>query len=186
MPTTTTTTTSTDLAAGTCIADPAHSQVEFVIRHLGLSKVRGRFNQFTATVAIDDELSLSSVEATVELSSVDTNNEDRDRHLRSTEFFDTDQQSQITFTSTAITGTAPDYRPHGDLIINATTKPVELVLEFGGVAIDAYGVTRAGFSAETEISRTDFGGDFNIPLPAGGLLLADKVKIELDIQIIPA
>ena len=137
-------------------------------------------------MTVDDEPSLSSVEATVEMSSVDTNNEDRDNHLRSTDFFDTDKQAQMTFMSTAIAGTAPDYRLHGDLTVNGVTKPVEFVPEFLGVAVDAYGVTRAGFSAETEISRKAFGVDFNIPLPAGGLLIADTVKIGLDIQIVPA
>lgn len=175
-----------ELTAGTWAIEPVHSQVEFVIRHMGLSKVRGRFNEFSGTVTVADDLTMSTAVVTVNMASVYTNNEDRDNHLRSTEVFGADNNPLMTFKSTSITGTGPNYGLIGDLTINGITKPAEFALEFGGVAVDPYGVTRAGFSAEYEISRKDFGIEFNVPLSGGGLLLADNVKIELEIQIVQA
>ena len=180
------TTATAELTAGTWAIEPVHSQVEFVIRHLGLSKVRGRFNEFGGTVTVADDLTMSSVDVTVDMASVDTNNEDRDNHLRSTDIFGADNHPQMSFKSTSITGTGPNYALNGDLTINGVTKQAEFAVEFGGVAADGYGVTRAGFSAKYEISRKDYGIDFNVPLSGGGLLLADNVKIELEIQIVQA
>ncbi len=170
------------LTTGTWVAEPAHSEVGFTVRHLGLSKVRGRFNSFTATAEIADPATASSVSAVIDLSSVDTNNDDRDQHLRSSDFFDADQQPQMTFASTSVT----DDTLTGDLTINGVTRSVELDLEFHGVVVDGYGTTRAGFSAEGQIKRSDFGIDFNMPVGMDGMLIGDKVTISLEVQLVPA
>lgn len=167
------------LTTGTWTIDPAHSEVGFTVRHLGLSKVRGRFNSFSGTVEVADDPTASTVSASIDLSSVDTNQPDRDQHLRSTDFFGVDANPRMTFTST---GVSPDTLV-GDLTINGVTRPVELDLEVYGVTVDGYGVTRAGFGATGAISRSDFGIAFNMPVGLDGMLISDKVTIELEIQI---
>jgi len=171
-----------ELTTGTWVIEPAHSEVGFTVRHLGLSKVRGRFNTFAGTVNIVDDRVASSVEATIDLASVDTNNADRDGHLRSTDFFDVDAHPQMVFRSTAVT---PEELT-GELTLNGITRQVTLDLEFHGVTVDGYDTTRAGFSAEGRISRTDYGIDFNAPLGVDGMLIGDKITIELEIQAVPA
>ena len=169
------------LHAGTWVAEPAHSEIGFTVRHLGLTKVRGRFNSFSATAEIVEPHTASSVRATIDLSSVDTNNADRDQHLASSDFFNAETQPEMTFVSTAVT----EDTLVGDLTINGVTKSVELDLEFAGVVTDGYGVTRAGFSAEGRIRRSDFGIDFNMPVGMDGMLISDKVDISLEIQLVP-
>ena len=176
------TTTPNDLTTGTWNIEPAHSEVGFTVRHLGLSKVRGRFNSFNGTVTISDDRFASSVEATIDLASVDTNNEQRDGHLRSADFFDADTNPQMIFRSTEVTSDSLV----GDLTINGVTKSVTLDLEYHGVTVDGYETTRAGFSAAGQISRSDFGISFNAPLGLEGALIGDKVTIELEIQTVPA
>jgi polyisoprenoid-binding protein YceI len=171
-----------DLTPGTWTIEPAHSSVGFTVRHLGLSKVRGQFNDFTGNISVGDDQLASSVNAAIELSSVDTNNADRDGHLQSTDFFGAEANPQMVFTSTGVT----EGSLSGDLSINGQTKPVVLDLEFHGVTVDGYGVTRAGFSAEGSIKRSDFGIEFNMPVGLDGMLISDKVDIELEIQAVPA
>lgn len=183
---TNTTTTTTTLTPGSWAIEPSHSEIGFTVRHLGLSKVRGRFNSFSGTVDIADQLSDSNIEVLIDLSSVDTNNDQRDGHLRSTDFFDIESHPQMAFTSTGIDASGSEGTIRGTLTINGVSRTVDLDTEFHGVADDAYGTKRAGFSATGTISRKDFGVDFNVPLDAGGLLIADKVTIELEIQIVPA
>ena len=172
----------TDLTTGTWVIEPAHSEVGFTVRHLGLSKVRGRFNSFSGTVSIVDDRFASSVVATIALASVDTNNADRDGHLRSTDFFDVASHPQMTFRSTAVTSDSLT----GDLTINGITRAITLDLEFHGVTVDGYETTRAGFSAAGQLSRSDYGIDFNAPLGMDGMLIGDKITIELEIQAVPA
>jgi polyisoprenoid-binding protein YceI len=169
------------LTAGTWVAEPSHSEVGFTVRHLGLSKVRGRFNSFTVTAEIEEPATASTVRATIDLSSVDTNNADRDGHLKSSDFFDAERNPTMTFVSTSVT----EDTLAGDLTINGITKPVELDLEFHGVVVDGFGTTRAGFSAEGQIKRSDFGIDFNMPVGLDGALIGDKVTINLEIQLVP-
>ena len=169
------------LHAGTWVAEPAHSEVGFTVRHLGLSKVRGRFNSFTASAEITEPTTASSVTAVIDLSSVDTNNADRDAHLASSDFFNAETQPEMTFVSTSVTESTLT----GDLTINGVTKSVELELEFHGVVVDGYGTTRAGFSAEGQIKRSDFGIDFNMPVGMDGMLIGDKVTISLEVQLVP-
>ncbi len=177
----------TGLPAGRWAIDPSHSEVGFSVRHLGLSKVRGHFKSFTGSVTASTQLSDAKVEATVDLSSVDTNNEQRDGHLLSADFFDVDNNATMTFNSTAIAVDSGESSGTitGELTIAGVSKPVHLDAEFNGVAVDAYGTTRAGFSAAATVSRKDFGIDFNVPLDAGGILIGDKVTIELEIQLVP-
>jgi polyisoprenoid-binding protein YceI len=174
------TTQASNIAAGTWNIDPGHSEVGFSVRHLGLSKVRGRFNSFAGTVTIADDQLTSSVEATIDLSSVDTNNAQRDGHLQSADFFNAENSPQMVFRSTAVTTDSLA----GDLTINGVTKPVTLDLEFHGVTVDGYELTRSGFSASGQISRSDFGIVFNAPLGLDGALISDKVTIDLEIQAV--
>jgi polyisoprenoid-binding protein YceI len=175
---TTATTELTALTAGTWDIDPAHSEVGFTVRHLGLSKVRGRFNTFSGTVTIADDQTASSVSASIDLSSVDTNNEMRDGHLQSADFLNSEDSPTMTFVSSGVTETALS----GDLTIRGITKPVTLDLSYNGVAVDGYEVTRSGFNASGQILRSDFGIAFNAPLGIDGMLVSDKVAIELEIQ----
>lgn len=169
----------TALTAGTWNIDPAHSEIGFTVRHLGLSKVRGRFNSFSGTASIAADQTASSVSASIDLSSVDTNNEMRDGHLQSGDFFNAETHPTMTFVSTGVTLTSLS----GDLTIRGITKPVTLDLSYNGVAVDGYEATKAGFSASGEISRSDFGIEFNAPLGIDGMLVSDKVTIELEIQL---
>ena len=178
-----TTTTSPSLETGTWAVDPGHSEIGFTVRHLGLSRVRGRFNAFSGTVRVADDLASSSVEASVELASVDTNNEQRDGHLRSADFFDIESNPTMGFRSTSIDPSAGLVR--GELTVGGRTTPVALAVELHGVAVDAYGTTRAGFSATTKVTRSDLGIDFNVPLDAGGVLIGNTVTVELEIQLVP-
>lgn len=178
--TTTPATTASTLTAGTWTVEPIHSEVGFSVRHLGLSKVRGRFNSFGGTLTIGAD-GTASVEASVDMSSVDTNNSDRDAHLRSTDFFDAEHHPQMTFRSTNVS----DHTLDGDLTINGVTRAVGFDLEFHGVAVDGYGTTRAGFSATARIQRSDFGIDFNAPLGVDGMLIGDAIDISLEIQAVP-
>lgn len=171
------------LSAGTWAIDPTHTEIGFVVRHMGLSKVRGRFNSFTGSADIAEDLSTSRVHASIDMSSVDTNNEMRDNHLKSTDFFGTDHHPRMAFASTRIVRDGDEGVITGDLTINGTTRTVDLETEFFGVGVDPYDNVKAGFAATTEISRKDFGIDFNVPLDAGGVLIGDKVTIELDVQL---
>ena len=172
----------TDLTAGTWSVEPAHSEVGFSVRHLGLSKVRGRFNSFAGSAEIADDPTASTLAATVDLASIDTNNEDRDNHLRSTDFFAIEAHPTMSFEATEIT---PDHLA-GTITIAGVSKPIAFDLEFHGVAVDMYETTRAGFSASGELRRSDFGIDFNAPLGVDGMLIGDKISIELEIQLVPA
>lgn len=174
------------LTPGTWVIEPTHSEVGFTVRHLGLSKVRGRFNAFVGSVQVGELLEASAIEAEIDLASVDTNNDQRDDHLRSTDFFDTDVQPKMTFVSTSIVNEGDSGTIAGNLTVNGITRAVELETEFFGVGVDPYGIARAGFSASTAISRKDFGVDFNVPLGGDKVLVGDKVTIELDVQLVPA
>lgn len=180
-----TTTTTLPLAPGTWTVDAADSSVEFTVRHLGLSKVRGRFNRFDTRLEVGDTLGTSALTAEIDLSSVDTNNADRDAHLRSTDFFDTESHPTMTFASTSIEQHGDDYTLVGDLTINGVTRPVELDVEFNGLELYPMDQRRhAGFSATGTISRSAYGIDFDVPVGLDKVALGDKVKVELEIQLV--
>ena len=168
--------------AGTWTIDATHSEVGFSIRHMMVSKVRGKFTGFSGEIVTGADPFQSSVTATIDLASLDTGNQDRDNHVRSADFFDVEHFATMTFQSTAIRAVGGDYLLDGELTLKGVTKPVTLALEIGGFGPDAFGGTRVGFSASGEISRTAFGVDFNGVIEAGGVILGDKVTINLEIE----
>jgi polyisoprenoid-binding protein YceI len=177
----------TDLSAltpGTWNIDPVHSNVGFVARHLMISKVRGRFTDFSGALEIAVDPLQSTVHATVNLASVTTGDDARDGHLRSADFFDVDGGGSptMTFVSTGIKEDDGEYLLFGDLTVKGVTRQVEFTLEFDGVNADPWGGTRAAFSAEAEINRKDFGLGFNMALETGGVLVGETVKVQLEIQ----
>ena len=172
------------IPAGTWTIDPSHSEVGFSVRHLMVSKVKGNFETFEGTITIAEDPLQSSVTAEVDLSSINTRDEQRDGHLRSADFFEVETHPKLTFTSTSVEPKGDDYVVTGDLSIKGTTKPVVLDLEFNGVHPDPWGGTRAGFSAETEISRKEFGVDFEIPMDGGGVVVGDKIKVLLEVEAV--
>jgi polyisoprenoid-binding protein YceI len=170
--------------AGTWAIDPVHSEVSFVVRHMMVSKVRGRFDKFEGTIVTAENPLDSSVTATVDVSSINTNQEQRDAHIRSADFFEAEKHPTMTFVSTGVRPDGGDFLLDGDLTIRGVTKPVTFKLEISGFGPDAYGGTRAGFSASTEINRHDFGVSFNGPIPGvpGGVAVSDKVTINLEAE----
>ena len=177
----------TALTTGTWNVDPSHSNVGFTARHLMVTKVRGSFGAFGGTITVADDPLQSKVEATVDAASIDTSDDNRDGHLKSPDFFDVENFPTWTFASTGITPKGGnEYTLTGDLTIKGVTRSVSFDLEFDGVATDPWGNTKAGFTAETEISRKDFGLEWNVALETGGVLVGDKVKIQLDIQAVKA
>ncbi len=171
--------------AGTWDIDPVHSEIGFSVRHLMVSKVRGRFGAFTGTFVTAEHPLDSSVEATVDLSSIDTNNPDRDAHIRSADFFDVDQHPELSYRSTGVRQDGDDYLVDGDLTIRGVTRPVSLQLEVHGFqARTPFGDSRVGFTASTEINRDDFGVSFNAPLEGGGVVLGQKIQISLEIEAV--
>ncbi len=175
------------LTPGTWTVDTGHSTIGFVVRHLVVAKVRGQFTDFTGTLTIADNPLESKVEATVNASSIDTRDEGRDGHLKGGDFFAVDQFPQWTLVSTGIEAKGgTHYVLHADLTIKGITKSVDFALEFDGVAVDPWNNTKAGFTAETEISRKDFGLEWNVALEAGGFVVGDSVKITLEIEALRA
>lgn len=171
-----------DLTPGTWTVDPAHSTVGFVARHLMITKVRGRFTEFSGRIEIPADPLAATLEATVDLASVDTGDAGRDEHLRSADFFGVEESREMRFASTGVKEKGDHYALLGDLTIGSATRPVEFDLEFDGVSTDPWGNTKAGFTATTEISRKEWGLEWNVALETGGVLVGDKVKVELDIQ----
>jgi polyisoprenoid-binding protein YceI len=169
-----------DLKPGIWNVDASHSEVGFTARHLMVSKVRGQFKDFAAVVTLAQPFEQSSVEATVQMASVDTNSADRDTHVKSGDFFDVDNHPVMTFKSTKVS----DHSLEGLLTIKGVSKPVSFDLDFGGVSADPWGGTRAGFEATTEINRKDFGLSWNVAVEGGGVLVGEKVKIVLDVQLV--
>ena len=172
------------LVAGSWAIDVSHSEVGFTVRHLMVSKVKGSFKTFEGAITIAPNPLDSKVEARIETFSVDTRDENRDNHLRSSDFFEVENYPYITFVSTSVRPHGHDFVVTGDLTIRGVTRSVDLALEFNGVTPDPWGGTRAGFSATTEISRADYGITFNMPIDGGGVVVGDKIKINLEIEAI--
>ena len=167
--------------------DPAHTSVEFTVRHMGLSTVRGRFNAFHGSITTDDAGAPSAVTVDIETASIDTNNADRDNHLRSGDFFDAATHPAITFRSTRIEAQGGGrYAIHGDLTMRGSSNPVILETEIGDVAKDPWGNTRRAASATAAIDRRAWGLTWNQILEAGSLLVSERVNITLDVQAVAA
>lgn len=170
--------------AGTWAIDPVHSEVGFSVRHMMVSKVRGKFSAFEGTITTPDNPLESSVEATIDLSSITTGNEQRDAHLRSSDFFDVESHPQMTYRSTRVRAENGDYLLDGQLTILGVTRPITLAIELNGIGPDAYGGTRAGFTATGEINRSDFGVNWNAAIEGGGVVVSDKVALSLEIEAV--
>ena len=167
---------------GTYALDVAHSQVGFAVRHMAVSKVRGRFTKFDGTIQVAEDPTQSSVNVTIDATSVDTQDETRNNHLRTNDFFDVENHPTWTFVSTSVVPDGKKWKVTGDLTIRGITRPVTLDTSLEGVVKDPYGNLRVGFSATTSIVRGDFGVSFNGVMEAGGLVVAKKVDIDLELE----
>ena len=171
-----------ELSPGTWTVDPSHSEVGFVARHLMVSKVRGQFKEFEATVLAGDSFDTSSVQATVQLASIDTGSADRDTHLKSADFFDTDTFPVMTFTSTSVSAD----KLVGDLTIKGVTRPVTMEASVEGAGEDPWGTERVGIRVRGKLDRKDFGLTWQQPLAKGGVLVGEEVKILIDVSAVRA
>lgn len=176
-----TTATTSPIAVGTWNIDQAHSTVGFSVKHLMVSKVRGQFNDFSGVITVAED-GTPSVSAEISVASISTNNEQRDGHIRSADFFDAEQFPTATFVSTSVAPKGDDYVLTGDFTLKGVTKPVELALEFAGVNPGMGNGPVAGFEASTVINRKDFGIDIEMPLEGGGVVVGDKITITLEIE----
>jgi len=167
---------------GTWVLDPAHSEVQFSVRHMMISKVRGTFGVKSATLIAPENPLEAKVEASVDVTSVDTKDENRDAHLRSADFFDVEKFPTMEFRSTGVRLEKGEFLVDGDLTIRGVTKPVTFDFEFGGFGTDPYGNYKAGATAKAVIDREQFGLTWNAALETGGVLVGKDVTIELDLQ----
>lgn len=166
--------------------DKSHSTVGFKVKHMVIANVKGQFNSYDGSIEFDGkDFSTAAVQVTVDVASIDTQNEDRDKHLRSSDFFLADSFPKMTFKSKKVVpGTGNEFKIVGDLTLRGVTKEVTLDAEFNGTIDDPWGNTRAGFSATAKIDRQDFGLAFNKVLETGGLVVSDEVKIEIEVEAI--
>jgi polyisoprenoid-binding protein YceI len=169
--------------------DPAHTTVEFVVRHMMISKVRGRFTDVSGTIVLPASANgiPSEVDVTVGAHSVDTSEPQRDGHLKSPDFFDIESFKHLTFKSTKIEAAGGnEFKLTGDLTIHGVTKSVTFEATYEGAGTDPYGNARIGYEAHAKINRSEFGMTFNAALETGGVIVSDDVKIELNVEAIPA
>lgn len=176
----------TQTALQTYSIDPSHSQVAFKVRHLGFSKVRGRFTGFEGTVRMaPGDFSTLEADASIDLETLTTGDEKRDAHLRSDDFFAAEQHPTMTFKGHTVTGlSGKSFKLEGDLTIRGTTKPVTLDVTYLGEAKDPWGGSRVAFEATGTLNRTDFGLNWNQVLETGGFLVGEEVELELEIQAV--
>ena len=170
---------------GTWTIDASHTRLGFIARHAMVTKVRGSFNEFEGSGRFDtDQPENSNLSVTIQVASIDTGNADRDGHLRTNDFFDVERYPTMSLRSTGFEAHGDQIAMRADLTIKGVTKQVVFELEFEGVGQDPWGGTRAGFSATATIHRGDFGIEFNAALETGGVLVGDKIRIELDVQLV--
>jgi polyisoprenoid-binding protein YceI len=172
--------------AGKWTIDTVHSEVGFSVRHMMVSKVRGRFTQYTAEIVTGENPADSSVTAEITLNSIQTGEENRDNHLRSADFFEVETYPTMTYKSTAVKPHGDDWTVEGELTLKGITKSVPLHLELNGFGPDPYGGTRAGFTATGEINRRDFNVTFSAPMSNGGAVVSDKISLHLEIEAVLA
>ncbi len=168
--------------------DPVHSTVQFSARHMMVTNVRGKFRDFSVDVDFDPaHPEQGRVQAVIQATSIDTGMEQRDQHLRSADFLDAEHYPALTFTGTRVERVGDDrFRLHGDLTIRGATRPVALEVEYMGVATNLQGGLSAGFTAHTKISRKEWGLNWNVGLEAGGWLVSDEVRVEIDLELVSA
>ena len=170
--------------AGTWTLDPAHSEVSFSVRHLAISKVRGTFEKFEVTVVTAENPEDSRLTASIDVASVNTNQAQRDEHLRTSDFFAIDEFPTMTFVSTGLRHDGEDFYLDGDLTLRGVTKPISIKGEFGGIITDGYGQTKAGASGTVKLNRKDFGVNWNAAIEGGGLTLGDEVTVTIEGQVV--
>ncbi|HXZ66469.1 MAG TPA: YceI family protein [Streptosporangiaceae bacterium] len=172
--------------AATWTIDPIHSEVGFSVRHMMVSKVRGRFTKFSGEIVTGADPRQSSVTAEIDLSSIDTGQEQRDNHIRSADFFEVETYPTMTYHSTGVRVEDGEYVLDGELTLKGVTRRVPLRLELNGFGPDAYGGYRAGFTATGEINRRDFNVSFSAPMSNGGVVVADKIQLQLEVEAVRA
>jgi polyisoprenoid-binding protein YceI len=170
-----------ELSAGTWNIDPAHSTVGFSVRHLVVSKVRGRFQAFSGAITVAED-GTPSVNAEIDVTSITTDNEQRDGHLKTADFFEVEKYPTATFTSTSVKADGGDFVVTGDFTLHGVTKSIDLKLEFNGVNPGMGAGPVAGFEASTTINRRDFGISIDMPLEGGGAVVGDKIALTLEIE----
>ena len=178
-----TATATSQLSSGTWAIDPVHSSINFSVRHLMVSKVRGKFEKFGGTIIVAED-GTRSVNAEIAVDSVSTGNDQRDAHIKSADFFEVDKYPVAAFTSTGVESDGDNYVLNGQFTLKGVTKPVSLVLEFYGVSPGMGQGEVAGFEASVVLNRKDFGIDVDLPLESGGAVVGDKVTVTLDIEAV--
>ncbi|WP_187261947.1 YceI family protein [Pontibacter beigongshangensis] len=167
--------------------DPTHSEVQFKVKHLMITTVTGYFEKFDVEAESEDEQfsNPQNVVFTADVNSISTNNEQRDTHLKSADFFEAENYGEIRFNGTKYEQVdGSNYKLHGDLTIKGTTKPVIVHVEFGGIVVDPYGQTKAGFTVSGKISRKEFGLTWNAVTEAGSVVVSDEIKLQAEIQLV--
>lgn len=168
------------------VVDPVHSEIQFKVRHLMITTVTGYFRKYDLEVDTesDDFTSASRIVFTADVDSIDTNNAQRDTHLKSGDFFDAERHKQLTFIGKKYQKTGDEYQITGDLSIRGTTKPISLNVEFAGIVVDPYGQTKAGFTIDGKVSRKEFGLQWNAVTEAGQVVVSDEIKIHCEVQLV--
>jgi polyisoprenoid-binding protein YceI len=180
----TTTTEIPGYVAGTWDIDPVHTDISFTVRHMMVSKVRGHFETFEGTVTTGVSPLDSTVEVSIDLASINTNNDDRDNHIRGDDFFGVEQFPKMTYRSTGVRQVNGDYVVDGELTLRGVTKPVSLELEVNGFGPDPFGGTRSGFSAKGEISRKEFDVKFDAAMEGGGVVVGDRIQLAIEAELV--
>jgi|SRR5690606_33158214 len=170
------------------VVDQSHSSVGFEVKHMMVSKVRGKFNAYSAEIEAADlaDLTTATIAFSFDVASIDTSSEDRDNHLKSADFFDVENNPTIDFKSTSITKDGDDYEVTGDLTIKGVTKSITFEVEYGGKGKNPWGVEVYGFEAEAKLNREEFGLTWNAALETGGVLVGKDIKIKVELEINPA
>jgi polyisoprenoid-binding protein YceI len=175
----------TRIQSGTYTIDPTHSNVEFAVRHMMITTVKGRFGDVKGTVELPEQ-GEPRLDVTIGTASVDTRSEQRDTHLRSPDFFDVETYPEMRFVSTKAERSGDGWKVTGNLTIKGTTKPVVLTVAEEGAGVDPWGNQKVAYSATTKFNRTDFGLNWNAALEAGGVLVSEEVKVAIDAQLVKA
>ncbi len=172
--------------AGTWSIDPVHTDVSFTVRHMMVSKVRGKFHGVSGSIVLAEDPTSSEVTADIDLASIDTGNAQRDEHIRSADFFEVTKYPTMVFRSSSVAPGRDGFVVAGELTLHGVTRPVELELEVNGFTKDPYGGTRAGFTASGHINRKDFGITIDMPMDGGGAVVGDKIQVLLEIEAVLA
>ena len=173
------------MASTTWALDPTHSELQFKVKHLMITTVTGSLSVFNASLTTEaDDFQGAQVSFEAETNSIKTGNADRDNHLIGADFFDSETFPKIKFSSTSFEKDGDDYVLEGDLTVKGTTKPVKLNVEFGGIAADPWGNTKAGFTLTGKINRSDYGLTWNAALETGGVMVSEEVKLAAELQFV--